>query len=102
MSLFALTTLDPKTVTQRRTRIGTIVLALTAPAVLVMADLHWRSGFDAWKCAHLLLFTILFAQLAFGVAQAWLRKYQFLSTLTNLIKRLLNLFLAKSINSLIE
>ena len=64
--------LDPKTVTQRRMRVATLVLVLTAPAVLLMADLHWRSGFDFWNAAHLLLFTILFAQLAFGVAQAWI------------------------------
>ena len=51
------TLLDPKTVTQRRMRIATLVLLLTAPAVLLMADLHWRSGFDFWKVTHLLLFT---------------------------------------------
>lgn len=64
-------TLDPLVVTQRRTRVATLVLALTAPAVVVMADLHARSGFDGWKVVHLILFTILFALLAFGVAQAW-------------------------------
>ncbi|HUR60164.1 MAG TPA: glucans biosynthesis glucosyltransferase MdoH [Opitutaceae bacterium] len=63
--------LDPRTVTRRRTRIATIVLLLTLPAALTMADLHSRTGFDVWKAAHLFLFTILFAQLAFGVAQAW-------------------------------
>jgi membrane glycosyltransferase len=63
--------LDPQIVTRRRTQIGTIVLVLTVPAVLLMADLHWRSGFDAWKSVHLLLFTVLFALLAFGAAQAW-------------------------------
>ena len=71
-------TLDPTIVTQRRMRVATLVLLLTAPAVIVMADLHWRSGFDVWKAAHLLLFTVLFAQLAFGAAQAligfWLRQ----------------------------
>lgn len=63
--------LDPATVTQRRTRIATIVLALTLPAALAIADLHWKTGFDGWKLLHLGLFTILFAQLAFGVAQAF-------------------------------
>ena len=64
--------LDPLTVTQRRAHITTLVLLLTAPAVFVMADLHWRTGFDGWKAVHLVLFTILFAQLAFGVSQAWM------------------------------
>ncbi|MES2694343.1 MAG: glucans biosynthesis glucosyltransferase MdoH [Verrucomicrobiota bacterium] len=72
LSHFDLTALDPQTVTQRRMRVATLVLVLTLPAVLAMADLHWRSGFDLWKVAHLFLFTILFAQLAFGVAQAWI------------------------------
>jgi membrane glycosyltransferase len=72
VSAFNPAALDPKTVTQRRMRVGTIVLVLTAPAVLLMADLHWRSGFDGWKILHLFLFTILFALLAFGVAQAWM------------------------------
>jgi membrane glycosyltransferase len=65
------TSLDPKTVTQRRTRIATFVLLVTLPAVLAMADLHWRTGLDIWKVAHLAIFTILFAQLSFGLAQAW-------------------------------
>lgn len=64
-------TLEARTVTERRMRLATLVLVLTAPAVLLMADLHWRTGFDAWKVIHLVLFTILFAQLAFGAAQAW-------------------------------
>ena len=68
---FDLTSLEPKMVTQRRVRIATFVLLLTAPAALLMADLHWRTGFDLWSAVHLLLFTILFAQLAFGVSQAW-------------------------------
>ena len=64
--------LDPQVVTQRRMRVATGVLVLTAPAVLLMADLHWRSGFDFWKAVHLALFTILFAHLAFGAVQAWI------------------------------
>ena len=35
-----------------------------------MADLHWRTGFDAWKAVHLLLFAILFSLVAFGAVQA--------------------------------
>lgn len=64
--------LDPRTVTQRRMRVLTAVLLLTIPAAAAMADLHWRTGFDGWKAAHLALFTILFALLAFGVVQAWI------------------------------
>jgi membrane glycosyltransferase len=62
--------LDPELVTERRMRIATAVLLLVAPAVLLMADLHWRTGFDGWKVAQLLLFAILFAHLAFGAVQA--------------------------------
>lgn len=65
-------TLEPQVVTQRRMRVATAVLVLTAPAVLLMADLHWRSGFDFWKAVHVGLFAILFAQLAFGAVQAWI------------------------------
>jgi membrane glycosyltransferase len=78
LSPFDPAALDPTLVTQRRTRVATLVFVLTAPAVLLMADLHSRTGFDGWKAMHLVLFTILFAQLAFGAAQAsigfWLRR----------------------------
>jgi membrane glycosyltransferase len=63
--------LAPELVTRRRTRVATAILLLTAPATLLMADLHWRSGFDLWKVVHLTLFTILFAQISFGLVQAW-------------------------------
>lgn len=65
------TQLDPATVTQRRSHIATLVLVLTLPAVFIMADLDHHTGFTLWKVLQLVLFTILFAQLAFGVAQAW-------------------------------
>jgi membrane glycosyltransferase len=41
-------------------------------AVLLMADLLWRTGFTAWKVVFLLLFVVLFANIAFGFAQALL------------------------------
>ncbi|MFH1499527.1 MAG: glucans biosynthesis glucosyltransferase MdoH [Verrucomicrobiota bacterium] len=62
--------LDPGRITRRRTLVATLVLLLTGPAVLLMADLHWRAGFDGWKGAHLALFTILFTLIAFGATQA--------------------------------
>ncbi len=64
------TAIDPRIVTRRRTRVAGLVLSLTAPATLLMADLHWRTGFDGWKSMHLLLFAILFALIAFGAVQA--------------------------------
>lgn len=69
--------LDAGRITQRRTLIATLTLLLLGPAVLLMADLHWRSGVDAWKLLHLVLFTILFGLVAFGAVQAiigfWVR-----------------------------
>jgi membrane glycosyltransferase len=62
--------LDAGEVTRRRHRVVTLVLLLTAPGVLTMADLHWRTGYDAWKIAHLFLFTVLFGLIALGAAQA--------------------------------
>ncbi|MBK8479452.1 MAG: hypothetical protein IPL39_25160 [Opitutaceae bacterium] len=35
-----------------------------------MADLRWRTGPDAWKAAHLALFSVLSALVAFGCTQA--------------------------------
>lgn len=62
--------LDPKVIARRRRIVATIVAVLTIPAVMVMADLHWRAGFDGWKIAHLLLFSLLFILVAFGAGQA--------------------------------
>ncbi len=62
--------LDPVMITRRRMRLATLVLLLSAPAILLMADLHWRSGFDGWKIAHLILFAVLFTLIAFGASQA--------------------------------
>jgi membrane glycosyltransferase len=62
--------LDPKEATRRRNRFVALVLLLAAPAWLTMADLHWRTGYDAWKGAHLFLFVVLFGLVALGTAQA--------------------------------
>jgi membrane glycosyltransferase len=62
--------LDPKEATRRRNRVVTLVLLLAIPAVLTMADLHWRTGYDPWKLAHLFLFVVLSGLVAFGAAQA--------------------------------
>ncbi len=75
-SIFDPGQLDPARVTQRRVTLATLVLLLTAPAVYLMADLHWRVGFNGWKVAHLILFTILFALVAFGASQAILGFWQ--------------------------
>ena len=61
---------DPAVAGRRRAVMASLVLALTAGAVWVLADLHWSSGFDGWKVAHLLVFTVLFALVAFGAVQA--------------------------------
>ena len=62
--------LDPREASRRRHRLIALVLLIAGPAVLVMADLHWRSGYDAWKVVHLVLFTVLFGLIALGAAQA--------------------------------
>ena len=72
------TRIDPQLATRRRTQVAGLVLLLVAPATALMADLHWHTGFDLWKVAHLALFVVLFALIAFGAVQAsigfWLRR----------------------------
>ena len=58
--------LDGTRITQRRLLVATLTLLLTAPAVALMADLHWRVGMDNWKILHLALFAVLFSLVAFG------------------------------------
>jgi membrane glycosyltransferase len=70
LARFDPSTLDPKEVTRRRNRVVMLVLLLATPAVFTMADLHWRTGYDAWKLAHLGLFTVLFVLIALGATQA--------------------------------
>jgi membrane glycosyltransferase len=55
---------------RRRHRIITIILVVAGPAVLTMADLLWRTGFDPWKVIDLALFTVLFVLVALGAAQS--------------------------------
>jgi membrane glycosyltransferase len=62
--------LDGTRVTQRRLLVATLTLLLVGPAVLLMADLHWRTGMDDWKVVHLVLFAMLFTLVAFGAVQA--------------------------------
>jgi membrane glycosyltransferase len=62
--------LDGREVTRRRNCVAALVLLMVAPAMLTMADLHWRTGFDAWKVAHLFLFIVLFGLVALGATQA--------------------------------
>jgi membrane glycosyltransferase len=62
--------LDGTRVTQRRIFVATLTLLLVGPALLLMADLHWRTGMDGWKIFHLVLFALLFALVAFGAVQA--------------------------------
>ena len=64
--------LDPGVVRNRRAFVGLMVLLITAPAVVLMADLHQRTGYDGWKLAHLLVFAVLFSLLALGALQALL------------------------------
>lgn len=49
---------------------ASLVLLLSAPGIMIMADLHWRTGYDGWKLAHLIVFAVLFTLIAFGSAQA--------------------------------
>ncbi len=55
---------------RRRLAIGLLVALLAAPGLALMADLHWRSGPDAWKLAHLGLYALLLGLVAYGCAQA--------------------------------
>lgn len=62
--------LDPREATRRRHRLIALVLLLAGPALLVLADLHWRTGYDGWKVLHLGLFAALFLLVSLGAAQA--------------------------------
>ena len=61
--------LDPRERARRRHRLITLVVLIAGPGVLMMADLHWRTGFDSWNILHLVLFTLLFVLVALGAAQ---------------------------------
>ena len=62
--------LSSEEASRRRHRVLTIVLLMTGPAILTMADLHWRTGYDPWKVLHLILFTLLLVLIALGAAQS--------------------------------
>ena len=64
--------MDPGVIRNRRVFTGVMVFLITAPAVVLMADLHLRTGYDGWKLAHLVVFTVLFGMLALGALQALL------------------------------
>jgi membrane glycosyltransferase len=70
--------LSPAEASRRRHALITIMLLLAAPAVVTIADLHWRTGYDVWKALHLVLFALLFVLIALGAAQSivgyWLRR----------------------------
>jgi membrane glycosyltransferase len=70
LPLFDPSALGQEEAARRRHRMLTLLLVLTGPGVLVMADLHWRTGFDFWKVLHLLVFTLLFLLVALGAAQS--------------------------------
>lgn len=55
---------------RRRLLVGVIAAVLVAPGLLLMADLHRRTGLDAWKGAHFALFALLLSLVAFGCTQA--------------------------------
>jgi membrane glycosyltransferase len=55
---------------RRRHLVISVMLVLAGPAILTMADLHWRTGYDVWKTAQLVLFSILFGLIALGAAQS--------------------------------
>jgi membrane glycosyltransferase len=70
LPLFDPSMLGPEEAARRRHRVLTLILVLTGPGALVMADLHWRTGFDFWKVLHLLVFSLLFLLVALGAAQS--------------------------------
>jgi membrane glycosyltransferase len=56
---------------RRRLLVALVTTMFAVPGFALMADLHWRTGFDGWKTAHLALFAILIALVAFGCTQAF-------------------------------
>jgi membrane glycosyltransferase len=62
--------LSPRQLSRRRRAFFTGVFVLTSIAVWFMADLMWRNGMGITDWAPLLLFTVLFAQIAVGFVTA--------------------------------
>src|SRR4051812_22970993 len=63
--------LTPERITRRRMGVLTFVVFITGIASLLMADLLWGSPLMAWAGLVWLLFTLLFAFVAFGAAHAF-------------------------------
>lgn len=63
--------LTPERITRRRMAVLTFVVFLTGIAGLLMADLLWSSPLKGWAGLVWLLFTVLFAFVAFGAAHAF-------------------------------
>ncbi|MDB6094593.1 MAG: glucosyl transferase family 2 [Verrucomicrobia bacterium] len=70
VQLFDPAQLEPGVGSKRRFFVGVMVLLVTIPAIVLMADLHLRTGYDGWKLAHLVIFAVLFTLLVFGAMQA--------------------------------
>ncbi len=62
--------ITPARLTRRRMGVLTLVVFVTGLASLVLADLLWGLPLAGWGVVVWLLFTVLFAQIAFGTAQA--------------------------------
>jgi membrane glycosyltransferase len=63
--------LTPERLTRRRMAVLTFVVFFTGIASLLMADLLWGSPLKGWAGAAWVLFTLLFALVAFGAAHAF-------------------------------
>jgi membrane glycosyltransferase len=63
--------LTPERITRRRMGVLTFVVFFTGAASLLMADLLWGSPLKTWAGLVWLLFTVLFAFVAFGAAHAF-------------------------------
>lgn len=68
--------LDPREASRRRNRLITLVVSIAGPGVLLMADLHWRTGYDGWKALHLAVFSLLLVWISLGAAQALIGCFQ--------------------------
>jgi membrane glycosyltransferase len=71
MSEFFHAQFTPERITRRRMSVLTFVVFITGLASLLMADLLWGSPLKGWAGLVWLLFTVLFAFVAFGAAHAF-------------------------------
>ncbi len=70
MSSFSTDRLNPRRIARRRLLFFTGVFMLTGVATWFMADLLWRGGLDGFELVLLILFVLLFAQIATGFCLA--------------------------------